>query len=138
MDAVLAPGRKHRPNRDAGCRVVRFRRRADPRDPVVLPAASRDERAGRVLVCRARLLDSHVRVQRTAPAHDGEATMTDIEVTRAGLVATVRMTRPESLNSLDLATRTALLTALDSVAYDDTVGVVVLAGAGPAFCVGQD
>jgi 2-(1,2-epoxy-1,2-dihydrophenyl)acetyl-CoA isomerase len=53
-------------------------------------------------------------------------------------VATLTLNRPESLNSLDTALKEALSEAVTSVAADDRVRAVVLAGAGRAFCVGQD
>jgi 2-(1,2-epoxy-1,2-dihydrophenyl)acetyl-CoA isomerase len=57
---------------------------------------------------------------------------------RTGGVATVRLNRPEAMNSLDLATKRALLAALQEVAADEAVRCVVLTGTGRAFCVGQD
>jgi len=53
-------------------------------------------------------------------------------------VATVTLNRPEAMNSLDVATKEALLAALLRVAGDDAVRCVVLTGTGRAFCVGQD
>lgn len=53
-------------------------------------------------------------------------------------VATIRLNRPEAMNSLDLATKEALLAAVRAVAEDDGVRCVVLTGSGRAFCVGQD
>jgi 2-(1,2-epoxy-1,2-dihydrophenyl)acetyl-CoA isomerase len=53
-------------------------------------------------------------------------------------VATVTFNRPEAMNSLDVATKEALLTALREVADDPAVRCVVLTGTGRAFCVGQD
>ncbi|MGZ8745359.1 MAG: enoyl-CoA hydratase/isomerase family protein [Nocardioides sp.] len=53
-------------------------------------------------------------------------------------VATVTLNRPEVMNSLDIATKDALLEALRSVATDEAVRCVVLTGSGRAFCVGQD
>ncbi|HET8599888.1 MAG TPA: enoyl-CoA hydratase-related protein [Segeticoccus sp.] len=59
-------------------------------------------------------------------------------VEREGGVATVRLNRPEAMNSLDVATKDALLAALREVADDASVRCVVLTGSGRAFCVGQD
>jgi 2-(1,2-epoxy-1,2-dihydrophenyl)acetyl-CoA isomerase len=59
-------------------------------------------------------------------------------VERDGAVATVRLNRPDAMNSLDIATKDALVTALSEVAEDPTVRCVVLTGSGRAFCVGQD
>lgn len=53
-------------------------------------------------------------------------------------VAVVRLDRPDAMNSLDVATKEALLAALHSVAEDADVRCVVLTGTGRAFCVGQD
>jgi 2-(1,2-epoxy-1,2-dihydrophenyl)acetyl-CoA isomerase len=59
-------------------------------------------------------------------------------VEREGSVATVRLNRPEAMNSLSVATKEALLAALTDVAEDPAVRCVVLTGTGRAFCVGQD
>jgi 2-(1,2-epoxy-1,2-dihydrophenyl)acetyl-CoA isomerase len=53
-------------------------------------------------------------------------------------VGTITLNRPDSLNSLDTATKTALRDALESAAGDRSVRCVVLTGTGRAFCVGQD
>ena len=62
----------------------------------------------------------------------------DLVVDRAGAVATVRMNRPESMNSLSRALKDALVDALGQLAEDETVRAVVLTGTGRGFCVGQD
>lgn len=59
-------------------------------------------------------------------------------VERVGGVGLIRLNRPEALNALDRATRTALLAVLTDVAADPGVRCVVLTGTGRAFCVGQD
>lgn len=61
-----------------------------------------------------------------------------IAVTREGAVATIRLARPDQMNSLTAATKVALRDALHVVAADDAVRAVVLTGSGRAFCVGQD
>jgi len=53
-------------------------------------------------------------------------------------VATLTFNRPDAMNSLDVATKEALLAALREVADDPAVRCVVLTGTGRAFCVGQD
>ena len=53
-------------------------------------------------------------------------------------VGTVTLNRPDSLNSLDMATKTALRDILERAAGDPSVRCVVLTGTGRAFCVGQD
>ena len=65
-------------------------------------------------------------------------TQAPVLLEREGGVAVVRLNRPEAMNSLDLATKTALLTILGEVAQDESVRCVVLTGTGRAFCVGQD
>jgi 2-(1,2-epoxy-1,2-dihydrophenyl)acetyl-CoA isomerase len=66
--------------------------------------------------------------------------MTDAPVLldASGGVATITFNRPGAMNSLDVATKEALLDALRSVADDPAVRCVVLTGTGRAFCVGQD
>ena len=59
-------------------------------------------------------------------------------VTRDGGVATIALNRPQQMNSLDVATKVALLDAVTEAAADDSVRCVVLTGSGRAFCVGQD
>jgi enoyl-CoA hydratase/carnithine racemase len=55
-----------------------------------------------------------------------------------GGVATLTLNRPAQFNALNGAMLTALQTELDAIAADSTVRVVVLAGAGRAFCPGHD
>jgi 2-(1,2-epoxy-1,2-dihydrophenyl)acetyl-CoA isomerase len=65
-------------------------------------------------------------------------TATALLVDRAGAVVTLTLNRPESLNSLDVALKETLRDTLASLADDPGCRAVVLAGAGRAFCVGQD
>jgi enoyl-CoA hydratase/carnithine racemase len=53
-------------------------------------------------------------------------------------VATLTLNRPEQFNSLSEALLEALQRELERIAADDSVRVVVLAGAGRAFCAGHD
>ncbi|HWI15458.1 MAG TPA: enoyl-CoA hydratase [Burkholderiales bacterium] len=53
-------------------------------------------------------------------------------------VATLTLNRPQHYNALSLALLDALHDAISRIARDDTVRVVVLAGAGKAFCAGHD
>ncbi len=53
-------------------------------------------------------------------------------------VATLTLNRPRQYNALSQAMLGALQAALDAVAADPTIRVVVIAGAGPAFCAGHD
>src|SRR5215471_6152762 len=53
-------------------------------------------------------------------------------------VAFLAMNRPEKLNALNNELATALDQAFERIGKDDTVRVVVLTGAGRAFCAGGD
>ncbi len=53
-------------------------------------------------------------------------------------VALLTLNRPKQYNALSQAMLGALQAALDAIATDRTVQVVVIAGAGPAFCAGHD
>jgi enoyl-CoA hydratase/carnithine racemase len=57
---------------------------------------------------------------------------------RAGSVLRLTLNRPEARNALSIALMTALIEALGRAAQDPEVRVVVIAGAGPAFCAGHD
>jgi 2-(1,2-epoxy-1,2-dihydrophenyl)acetyl-CoA isomerase len=59
-------------------------------------------------------------------------------VDRTDSVVTLTFNRPDSLNSLDVPLKEALRDALAEVDADRSCRAVVLAGAGSAFCVGQD
>jgi 2-(1,2-epoxy-1,2-dihydrophenyl)acetyl-CoA isomerase len=59
-------------------------------------------------------------------------------IDRADGVATLTLNRPESMNSLSVALKQDLFTALDELSRDESVRAVVLTGAGRGFCVGQD
>jgi len=64
--------------------------------------------------------------------------MEPVLVNRENGVATITLNRADAFNSLDLATKVALLDALRLVADDPTVRAVLFTGTGRAFCVGQD
>lgn len=53
-------------------------------------------------------------------------------------IATLVMNRPEKLNALNNELSTALNAALTRLAGDESVRVVVISGAGRAFCAGGD
>src|SRR5213593_2862108 len=53
-------------------------------------------------------------------------------------VATVTLNRPEKRNALSIELRLALADAFDRVGADGDVSVVVVTGAGTAFCAGMD
>jgi 2-(1,2-epoxy-1,2-dihydrophenyl)acetyl-CoA isomerase len=48
------------------------------------------------------------------------------------------MNRPESMNSLSVELKLALLAGVEELSRDDAVRAVVLTGSGRGFCVGQD
>jgi enoyl-CoA hydratase/carnithine racemase len=68
-------------------------------------------------------------------ASQGEAVL--LRQDEAG-VATLTMNRADQFNALSEALLAALQNALDAIANDPQVRVVVLAGAGRAFCAGHD
>jgi enoyl-CoA hydratase/carnithine racemase len=56
----------------------------------------------------------------------------------AGGVATLTLNRPQQYNALSSGLLIELQAALDAIARDPAVRVVVIAGAGKAFCAGHD
>jgi enoyl-CoA hydratase len=57
---------------------------------------------------------------------------------RDGSAAWIRLQRPEAMNAISAALLDELNVALDEIAADESVRVVVLTGAGRAFCAGAD
>ena len=55
-----------------------------------------------------------------------------------GGVATLTLNRPQARNALSAALMAALQAELDAIHADTATRVVVIAGAGPAFCAGHD
>jgi len=53
-------------------------------------------------------------------------------------VAQITINRPDALNALNPDVLTEIKSAIESAGKDDTVGVIVLTGAGRAFCAGVD
>jgi enoyl-CoA hydratase/carnithine racemase len=53
-------------------------------------------------------------------------------------VATLTLNRPQQYNALSVALIQNLELAIDNIANDESVRVVVIAGAGKAFCAGHD
>ena len=71
----------------------------------------------------------------TPPLVENEAVLMRHE---AGGVATLTLNRPDQFNSLSTELLTGLQAALDAIAQDVSVRVVVIEGAGKAFCAGHD
>jgi 2-(1,2-epoxy-1,2-dihydrophenyl)acetyl-CoA isomerase len=63
---------------------------------------------------------------------------TMLRIERIGAVARLVLARPEKLNSLTAGVHAELRAALEALAADDNVRVVVLTGEGRAFSAGQD
>ena len=53
-------------------------------------------------------------------------------------IATLTLNRPAQFNAISVAMLDALQVALDEIAVDPAVRIVVVAGAGPNFCAGHD
>ena len=71
----------------------------------------------------------------TTPLTENEAVLLRHD---ADGVATLTLNRPGQFNALSTELLTGLQEALDAIAQDASVRVVVLAGAGKAFCAGHD
>ena len=63
--------------------------------------------------------------------------MSGVQLERNGLVATVTLNRPDSRNALDRDVMIELTQMISALSYDGT-RVIVVTGAGKAFCAGAD
>src|SRR2546430_15250743 len=61
-----------------------------------------------------------------------------VESQREGAVARIFLNRPQKVNALDAALLDELAAALERLAHDESLRVVVLGGRGRAFCGGAD
>lgn len=61
-----------------------------------------------------------------------------VTIERDGSTLVVTINRPQALNALNRETTRALTAAFDGASHDDSVGAVILTGAGRAFCAGAD
>jgi enoyl-CoA hydratase/carnithine racemase len=61
-----------------------------------------------------------------------------LSIEEHGDVAVVTLERPDKRNALSIDLRVELADAFEGLAADDSVGCVMLTGAGPAFCAGMD
>ena len=59
-------------------------------------------------------------------------------VEKSDRIATLTLNRPERMNALSLEMRRLFRDAIDDIRLDSSIGVVILTGAGRAFCAGLD
>ena len=74
-------------------------------------------------------------MQATARVHENEPVL--LEALEHGVLR-LTLNRPAQRNALSVGLMTALAQALDRAAADRDARIVVIAGAGPAFCAGHD
>ena len=67
-----------------------------------------------------------------------DLTTVNYALSEAGRVATITLNRPEARNAQNRQMTYELDAAFSQAARDDSVRVIVLAGAGPHFCAGHD
>jgi enoyl-CoA hydratase/carnithine racemase len=73
-----------------------------------------------------------------SPRRPDELGLERIVYEKAPPRATITLNRPERLNAFDFRMLRELMRACEDASYDDEIRVVVLTGAGRAFCVGAD
>jgi enoyl-CoA hydratase/carnithine racemase len=61
-----------------------------------------------------------------------------VDLEKKESIATITLNRPERLNSLTAAMVQELISAIDEIKHDPEMRVLVLTGAGRAFCAGED
>lgn len=67
-----------------------------------------------------------------------ETTYTTIDVERIDAALRITLNRPEKRNALSFDLQDELIDAIDTAQRDKTVRVIIIRGAGPAFCAGYD
>jgi enoyl-CoA hydratase/carnithine racemase len=72
------------------------------------------------------------------PAEPGGGTMKQVSLDVTDAIATITLRRPEARNAFTDVMEAELVEAFERCDADDAVRVVVLTGAGSAFCVGMD
>ncbi|MEJ7697002.1 MAG: enoyl-CoA hydratase-related protein [Candidatus Limnocylindrales bacterium] len=73
-----------------------------------------------------------------SPADEALQSRDGLRIETRASVVTLTLDRPDSLNALTIPLKVALLEALLAIARSSAIRVVVLTGAGRAFCAGQD
>ena len=64
--------------------------------------------------------------------------MAEVQLTRDGPIAVITLNRPQKRNAMSMPMQHELLAALEEVAADGDLRVLILTGAGADFCVGGD
>jgi 2-(1,2-epoxy-1,2-dihydrophenyl)acetyl-CoA isomerase len=62
----------------------------------------------------------------------------DVVIEREAAVTTITLNRPDAMNAFDAVMASTLANAMQAAAADDECRVIVLTGAGRAFCAGAD
>ncbi len=84
-------------------------------------------------------MSSHPDASSTATGDTANTANTaPLQITRDGAVVTLRFSRPEALNAINVPMAQALLSAVRDLARDASVRAVVLCGAGKGFMAGGD
>jgi enoyl-CoA hydratase/carnithine racemase len=84
------------------------------------------------------ILDGHSRrFAMSSSANEITPTPVLLQDNRDGIV-TLTLNRPKQYNALSAELLSALQSALDAIAQDKTIRVVIIAGSGKAFCAGHD
>jgi len=76
--------------------------------------------------------------ERPAPSPAGELGFESILYEKAPPRATITLNRPDVLNAFDFRMLREIARACEDASWDDEIRVVVVTGAGRAFCVGAD
>src|SRR5438067_7681679 len=118
---------------DSGHRLRRSRNdHLDARTPYLIA-----ERRARAREFAASMAEAAMVGTATATAVRSENTPVLIEERTEGVLRLV-MNRPAQRNALSVALMSALQDALERAAADQACRVIIIAGAGPAFCAGHD
>ena len=76
--------------------------------------------------------------QRRGASRPADKTYSTLKIEVAGRIATITLNRPERLNAINDEMPGEIRQAVDAANADDRVHVIVLRGAGKAFCAGYD